>query len=156
VNDVRYAFRLLLRAPGYAAVAILTIALGITATTILFSVAYGVLMKPLPWPDADRIARVVESRAGQQARLPGTVTNGTYFEWRADHETIDALAGYAVGANSATALRGDGAEPIRIRVTGMTPAAFGILHAQPLPGACSRTTRCRRPAAAAVTPCGRS
>ena len=62
------------------------------------------------------------------------MTNGTYLEWRADHETIDALAGYAVGANSATALRGDGAEPIRIRVTGMTPAAFGILHAQPLRG----------------------
>jgi putative ABC transport system permease protein len=134
VNDLRYAVRCLCRAPGYAAVAILTIALGIGATTTLFSVAYGVLLKPLPWPDAERIVRVVESRGGRQARLPGTVTNGAYFEWRANHETIDALGGYAVSANSMTALRGNGAEPIRIRVTGMTPDAFDILHGRPLRG----------------------
>ena len=61
--DVRYAVRLLRRDPVYAAVAILSMALGIAATTTLFSVAYGVLLKPLPWPEADRIMRVVETRA---------------------------------------------------------------------------------------------
>ncbi len=54
-QDVRYAARLLRRQPRHALLAILTMALGIGATTVLFSVAYGVLMKPLPWPHADRI-----------------------------------------------------------------------------------------------------
>ena len=50
VQDVRYAARLLRRQPRHALLTILTMALGIGATTVLFSVAYGVLMKPLPWP----------------------------------------------------------------------------------------------------------
>jgi putative ABC transport system permease protein len=77
-HDARYGFRLLAREPGFALVAILTIGLGIGLTTTLFSVAYGVLMKPLPWPDADRVMRVTESRRGQQGRLRGTTTNGSF------------------------------------------------------------------------------
>ena len=133
MNPFRYAFRQLRCDPGYAAVAILTMALGIGATTTLFSVAYGVLMKPLPWPDADRIMRVVETRDGHQARLTGTMSNGTYFEWRDRPETIAAIGGYSVGVNTMTALRG-GADPIRLRVTTMTPSAFDVLRARPLRG----------------------
>lgn len=137
-QDVRYALRLLRRDPGYAAVAILTIALGIGATTTLFTVAYGVLMKPLPWPDADRIVRVVETRGGRQARLPGTLTNGTYLEWRDHHETIDGLGGYGVaslpGSNNVTVVRGAGAEPVRVAVTTMTPSMFDLLRATPIRG----------------------
>lgn len=105
MNDLRYSFRLLRRNPGYAAVAILTMALGIGATTTLFSVAYGVLLKPLPWADSDRIMRVVETRDSHQARLPGTMTNGTYLSWRDQAATLDAIGGYAVGTNSMTARR---------------------------------------------------
>ncbi len=64
MQDLRYGVRLLRRQPGFAAVAILTMALGIGATTMLFSVAYGVLLKPLPWSDADQLVRVTETRAG--------------------------------------------------------------------------------------------
>jgi hypothetical protein len=64
VNHLRYAVRLVRRDPGYAAVAILTMAPGIGVTTMLFSVAYGVLIKPLPWPDADRIMRLIETWEG--------------------------------------------------------------------------------------------
>jgi putative ABC transport system permease protein len=134
VTHIRYAFRLLRRDPGYAAVAILTMALGIAATTTLFSVAYGVLMKPLPWPEADRIMRVVETRGGHEARLPGTLTNGAYFEWRNHHDTIEALGGYGVGVNTATAVKSNGAEPVRLTVTQMTPSAFEVLRARPLRG----------------------
>src|SRR4051812_26268441 len=132
--DIRYAFRLLRRNPGYAAVAILTMALGIAATTTLFSVAYGVLMKPLPWPEAHRIMRVVERRGGNEARLAATLTNGTYFEWRNRHDTIEALGGYGIGVNAATALKSNGAQPVRLDVTGMTPSAFEVLRARPLRG----------------------
>ena len=132
--DVRYAVRLLRRDPVYAAVAILSMALGIAATTTLFSVAYGVLLKPLPWPEADRIMRVVETRGGREGRLPGTVTNGTYHEWRNHHETIDALGAYSVGVNAATALKSGAAEPVRVSVAAMTPSTFAVLRARPLRG----------------------
>ncbi len=134
MNDLRYSFRLLRRNPGYAAVAILTMALGIGAPTTLFSVAYGVLLKPLPWADPDRIMRVVETRDSHQARLPGTMTNGTYFSWRDQAATIDAIGGYGVDTNSMTASRDGGDEPIRLRVTAMTPSAFDVLRARPLRG----------------------
>jgi hypothetical protein len=68
IQDARYAMRLLRREPGFSAVAILTMALGIGATTTLFSVAYGVLLKPLPWPHAGRLVRVTETRAGRIGR----------------------------------------------------------------------------------------
>ena len=64
--DARYAVRLFRREPAFASVAALTMALGIGAATTLFSVACGVLMKPLPWPDAGRVMRVTEMRRGPQ------------------------------------------------------------------------------------------
>jgi len=66
---VRYAVRLLQRETGFALVATLTIAIGVGAATTLFSVANGVLLKPLPWPDADRLIRVSESRSGHAPRI---------------------------------------------------------------------------------------
>lgn len=82
MHGFRYSLRVLWRDRGYAAVAVLTMALGIGATTTIFSVVYSVSMKPLPFPDAERLMRVVESRAGHQARLPRTVSNGAYYAWR--------------------------------------------------------------------------
>jgi len=74
-------------------------ALGIGATTTLFSVAYGVLMKPLPFADSDRIVRVTESRKGQQGRLKGTVSNGSYLAWReiAVRAALGAARGQLLG-----------------------------------------------------------
>src|SRR5881628_3071560 len=63
-QDIRYSIRLLRRQPRFALLVTLTMALGICATTVLFSVTYSVLMKPLPWPNADRIVRVKETRGG--------------------------------------------------------------------------------------------
>src|SRR5262252_3989364 len=93
-QDVRYAARVLRREPGFAALAILTIALGIGATTTLWSLVDGVLLKPLPWPEADRLMRVTETREGRTGRVRGTVMNGTYLGWAEHPETIDALAGW--------------------------------------------------------------
>ena len=71
-RDLRHAARLLAREPGYTAVALLGIALGIGATTTLFSVAYGVLLKPLPWPEPDRLVRLVPG-SGHLTHMPSHI-----------------------------------------------------------------------------------
>jgi putative ABC transport system permease protein len=133
MNDLRYACRLLRRDVGYAAVAILTMAVGIGATTTLFSVAYGVLLKPLPWPDGDRLMRVTESRKGHQARLPGTISNGAYLAWRDQTSTTEAIGGYGLGGNAMTAAL-NGGEPARLQVVRLTASMFDVLRVRPLRG----------------------
>src|SRR2546430_17542150 len=94
LHDVRYGLRQLRRAPGYTLLVVATMALGIGATTALFSVTYGVLLKPLPWPDSDRLVRLTETRQRHEPRVRGTMSNGPYREWAAEHSTIDAIGGW--------------------------------------------------------------
>jgi putative ABC transport system permease protein len=130
MQDLRYGVRLLRRQPGYAAVAILTMALGIGATTVLFSVAYGVLLKPLPWADAAQLVRVTETREGRTGRVLGTVSNGTFLAWRDNPSTIEDLGGWLT--QTAT-LTGAG-DPVRMPIIPTTPNLFRILRVQPLIG----------------------
>ncbi|HXI27649.1 MAG TPA: ABC transporter permease, partial [Vicinamibacterales bacterium] len=130
LQDLRYGFRLLRRQPGFAAVAILTMALGIGATTMLFSVADGVLLKPLPWADADRLMRVTETRQGRVGRVAGTISNGTFLAWRDRPSTIEDVGGWLT--QTAT-LTGAG-DPVRIPLIPTTPGLFAILKASPLIG----------------------
>jgi putative ABC transport system permease protein len=131
VHDVRYAARLIARRPGAALVSVLTMALGIGATTALFSVAWGVLVKPLPWPDADRLVRLSETRQGSTRRLPALFTNDTYHAWRESPATIEDVALYSARTVTLTGL-GD-AE--RIRITAVTPNMFPLLRVRPVLGA---------------------
>lgn len=129
-QDLRYGVRLLRRQPGFAAVAILTMALGIGATTVLFSVADGVLLKPLPWSDADRLVRITETRQGRTGRVVGTVSNGTFLAWRDHPSTIEDLGGWLT--QTAT-LTGAG-DPIRVSIIPTTPSLFPMLKVRPLIG----------------------
>jgi len=131
-HDVRYASRLLRRQPAFACVAVLTMALGIGATTTLFSVTYGVLLRPLPWPGADRLVRLTESRAGREPRVRGTISNGTYNAWHDDHSTIEEVAGWRNVA--ATVSFAGGAESVRLQTAAVTPSLFTVLKAVPLRG----------------------
>jgi putative ABC transport system permease protein len=130
MQDVRYGMRLLRRQPGFAAVATLTMALGIGATTVLFSVTDGVLLKPLPWPQADRLLRVAETRNGRTGRIVGTVSNGTFLAWRDHPSTIEDLGGWL----TQTATLTGGGDPVRISIVPATPSLFPILRARPLIG----------------------
>jgi predicted permease len=129
-QDLRYGVRVLRRQPGFTAVAILTMALGISATTVLFSVAYGVLLKPLPWPEAERLVRVTETRQGRTGRVPGTVTNATFLAWREHPSTIEGLGGWRTLTSTMT---GAG-DSLRVPIISTTPGLFAILKVRPLFG----------------------
>ena len=121
-NQLLHTFRVLRREPGYAVAAVLAIALGIGATTTLFSVAYGVLLKPLPWPDPDRLVRLEERRGGRPGRVPLTITNATYLSW-AESTSLEAIGGWMAVTSTFT----DGTEPERIRLGRLTPSIFTVL-----------------------------
>ncbi len=91
LQDIRYALRMLLKSPGFAAVAILTLALGIGANTSLFSVVNGVLLNPLPYPHPDKVVTVASwvPEGGE-----GSISYPDLFDWIRDNHSFSSLAGY--------------------------------------------------------------
>lgn len=88
-KDAAYAVRSLSRSPGFTAAAVLTLAVGIGATTAIYSVVDTVLLQPLPFPDADRLVRVVEN---ERPRDMPVVSYQEYLEWRSRTTTLSGLA----------------------------------------------------------------
>ncbi len=129
-QDARYAMRLFGRQPAYAALVIATMALGIAATTAIGTVAYGVLLKPLPWADAPRLVRLYESREGSTRRFGPLMTNLSYRAWRDHMTTLDAIGAWT-GARS---ILSDGGEATRISTQAVTPSLFSMLGAAPIVG----------------------
>ncbi len=124
-GELRYALQLLRRQWGHTLVVVLTMALGVGASTVLFSVAYGVLVKPLPWPDAGRLVRVYETREGSP-RPVRFVTNAAYLSWADSPTTIDALGGWSASAMTVTG----GGDAERIQVAAVTPGLLPLLDAR--------------------------
>jgi predicted permease len=94
LSEIRLAARALRRSPGFAAAAVLTLALGIGATTAVFSVVYGVLIRPLPFPNADRLVRIVQLLPRRSADAePGRsgLSSDQVAEWRATSRTLTAI-----------------------------------------------------------------
>jgi MacB-like periplasmic core domain len=129
---VRYALRTISRSPGFSAVSVLMMALGIGATTTFFSLAYGVLLRPLPWPEPNRVVRLQETRAGNPGRIPWTISNPTYYALREDPRTIEAIGGWMRG-QSMTMTVGN-SDPERMRIGRVTPSLFTVLRAHPIMG----------------------
>lgn len=92
-QDFRLAFRNLLHRPGFTAAAIATFALGIGASTAIFSVAYGVSMRSLPYPEPDRLIRIYEANAAN-GRLKQDVSEGAFHAWRGGVASIESAALY--------------------------------------------------------------
>jgi len=93
-RDVRYAIRTLRRSPGFTAVAVLTLALGIGATTAIYSVVDAILLQPLPFHDADRLVRVVENIPIEGEYAAGGMTYPEFLEWRARTTTLADTVGF--------------------------------------------------------------
>ena len=125
--DLRHAVRLLRASPGFTAVAVATSALAIGANTAMFSFVYGLLLRPLPYPDADRIVRVLE-------RHPNGGLNGistlNYLDWSAQNASFEYLA--AEAGWRATVTGRD--EPFVIRGARVTVHYFDIFGVRPALG----------------------
>jgi putative ABC transport system permease protein len=128
VQDVKYALRGLRRRPGFTAAAILTLMLGIGATTALFSVMDGVLLKSLPYPDAGRLVQVWEHNIPRDRR-ENLVAPANYLDWRDRSRSFESLAMYTW---SNLELSGDTPELISGR--SVTTNFFAVLRVTPALG----------------------
>jgi putative ABC transport system permease protein len=128
LRDLRYAARALVKNPGFTTVAIVTLALGIGANTAIFSVVNGVLLRPLPFPDADRIVRVFTATAEERR---SNHSAGDFMDLRREQQSLAAIAGFrsllftvAARAGDATQLAGAYVTAEFFDVLG-APAALG-------------------------------
>lgn len=132
-QDLRYALRQLRRNPGFAIAAVLTLALGIGATTAVFSVAYGVLIDPFPYKDVHTLATPSLCSA-RWSRCHWNVYSPAQVKEIADNTTI--FSGVTGSTISNVVLTGSG-EPQRLRGNYITPNSFEVLGVQPMIGRAS-------------------
>jgi predicted permease len=129
LQDTRYAFRMLRKNPGFTAVAVLTLALGIGANTAIFSVVYAVLLKPLPYTNPEQLFTAFQANAQQGIAETGC-SYLNFEEWRAQNHVFSELAG--IVAHQLT-LTGRG-EPSVVNTSVVTPELFALLDVKPLAG----------------------
>lgn len=119
IQDLRYGFRTLVNSPGFAIVAVLTLAIGIGANTAIFSFVDGVLLKPLPYAEPDRIVRVLE-------KPPGGGRNGistlTYLDWQKQNRVFQYMAAQTGGSVTLTGMN----DPVQLRGSRVSPHYFDI------------------------------
>jgi len=124
LKELRHSVRTLRQSPGFTAVAILTLAIGIGANTAIFSFVDAMLLKPLPYPDADRIVRVME-------KPPRGARNGistlNFLDWQRDNTVFDFMSAQTGDAVTLTG----GSEPIQLRGALVSAGYFKVFGAEP-------------------------
>jgi len=131
MQDVRYALRMMQRNKGFSAAALLTLALGIGACTAVFSLVYGVLLRPLPYPDAGRLVRLSERHPGATSPLRAPLlSNLTYYALGQSPRTVEGIAAYSTDRYTVTGL----GEAIRLKGASVSPILFPTLRARPALG----------------------
>jgi len=126
-SDCRYGLRQLRKNPGFTAVAILTLALGIGATTAIFSVVYGVLLRPLPYRDSNRIMAVFEVTSKDR---PSRVADPNFDDFRDQSRSFQAIAKY----NEVIASVSGASQPTRTTVAHVSPDFLKVFGIQPILG----------------------
>jgi predicted permease len=128
-QDARYALRALRRSPVFTSAALVTLALGIGATTTVFSIVYGVLLRPLPYAEPDRLVQLWEqaARTGDD-RNPVSVPN--YRDWTAQTHAFSGMAAYVYNRYALTGT----SEAESVQGTQLFGDAFAVLGVKPLAG----------------------
>ncbi len=122
-NDLRYALRTLIRNPGFALLAVATIAIGVGANTAIFSVVYAVLLRPLPFAEPDALVLVSQANTG-------SASPANFLDWRARSRAFDGLAAFR---NAGFALS-SGDHPDRVAGANVSANFFEILGVKPVMG----------------------
>ena len=126
-QDIRYALRSFARAKGFTLVALVTLALGIGGTTAIFSIVDGVVLRPLPYSDPNRIVRIARTlEDGADAAFSGP----DYRDLKKGASYLSAIAGYRSDIIDLTGR----SEPIRVTGLETTAAFFDIFDAPPIVG----------------------
>jgi putative ABC transport system permease protein len=130
VDDVRYGLRLIRRTPAFTICATLTIALGMAATTTMFSVVYGVVLRPLPYRDPGRLVNIWTA-APRRGFPRAYVGMANFYDWRSRSESFEDMAALRPVANFN--LTGEG-EPVRLNGSRVSSNLFSVLGVTPLLG----------------------
>ena len=126
----RFSFRQLRKSPSFAVAAVVTLALGIGATTAIFSLVNAVLLKPLPYPEPGRLVRITQEDHSTGAVLPESLSYPDYFDWRSRNRSLSGMASYS-GQNMT--LTGDGlAQQLGVYV--VSSNLFQVLGVAPMLG----------------------
>src|SRR5258708_3585733 len=129
VQDLRYGWRVLRKNPGFAAVAVLTLALGIGANTAIFSVVYAVLLKPLPYTNPEQLFTAFQTNTQQ-----GIAETGCSYlnceEWRAQNHVFSEPAGNVAHPLTLTGH----VQPTVLKTSLLTPEVFALLVVKPVAG----------------------
>jgi putative ABC transport system permease protein len=137
MNDLRYAIRSLLRTPGFALVAVLTLAIGIGANTAMFTVANAVLWRPLPYAHPEQLVQLWETNPLKHwTEAPASPAN--FADWQKQNTVFSGVAGYFGTRNRGLGFRdmfltGLG-EPLQLKTCAVTGNMFDVLEAKPLLG----------------------
>ena len=131
LQDVRSSLRVLARRPAYTALVLVTLALGIGATTAVFSAIDAVLLRPLPYPDASRLVAVWENdRVNLKPRYP--VAPANWDDWRSATQAFDHLSAFVAGASGSLS-NGTG-DPFHVTVSIVSTGFFEAMGVRPLLG----------------------
>src|SRR5215472_3850476 len=128
-QDIRYGVRMLIKKPTFTAVAAITLALGIAANTAIFSVANALLLRPLPFREADKLVQVWEV-VSKRREDTGQASYPNFADWRDENHFFEQIAAYSDRTFDLTG----GVEPERIQGALVSPAFFPLLGIKPLLG----------------------
>ncbi|MGV3518562.1 ABC transporter permease [Luteitalea sp.] len=131
--DLRYAFRQLLRSPGFTAVALLTLALGMGVNAALFSVFHGVVLRQPPYPDAERLLTIHNLSAGDVAS-GGRLSRAEFRDYDDRQRAFAGMAASDLGRMTLTSTGEGHALAERVKVSRVTPNLFPLLGVQPARG----------------------
>lgn len=127
-QDFRYAWRTLVGAPAFTALAVLTLAVGIGASAAVFSVVDGMLLRPLSYPEPDRLVRLLGTHEGEVDR--GTISSPNFYDWVESATSFESAALYDEYRPTLTT----GGEPLKVEAASVGAAYFDVLGVRPAVG----------------------